>query len=78
MKVDTSESAYKEHADAAEEFDPPELRRLRLILRRLQFLEAQVKKNGGLRNGGGASGGAAFVEWEIDALEWILKEVGFL
>lgn len=77
MKVDVSKSAYHEDEGARKEFDKAELRRLRLLLRRLRFLEAQVRENGGLTNGG-ASGGAAFAEWEVEALEWILTEVGFL
>lgn len=77
MKVDASKSAYREDPGAREEFTKQELRSLRLLLRRLQFLEAQVRKNGGLRNGG-QSGGAAFAEWEIDALEFALTEIGFL
>lgn len=77
MKVDPNESAFHEHPDAKDEFDRRELRRLRLLLRRLRFLEAQVKATGGLEDGG-ASGGAAFAEWEIEALEWVLTEMGFL
>lgn len=78
MKVDSSKSAYREHPDAEREFSRVELRRGRLLLRRLQFLEAQVQMSGGLKNGG-TSGGAAFAEWEIEALEWVLRdELGFV
>lgn len=75
MKVDASKSAYHEAADATEEFNRVELRRCRLLLRRLRFLEAQIRDNGGLDNGS-ASGGAAFAEWEVEALEWILGPDG--
>ena len=77
MKVDATKSRYHELPDASEEFSTAELRRLRLLLRRLRFLESQIKSSGGLSNGN-ASGGAAFAEWEVDALEWVLTEIGFL
>lgn len=77
MKVDVSKSAYHEAPNAKQEFNRQELRSLRLLLRRLRFLEAQVAQSGGLGSGSG-SGGAAFAEWEVEALEWILVEVGFL
>jgi hypothetical protein len=49
------------------------------LLRRLRFLEQQVRETGGLADGN-ASGGAAFAEWEIEALEWVLGPdgIGFL
>lgn len=78
MKVDVSKSKYHEDPSARRTFNGTELKRLRLILRRLRFLEAQVRESGGLASGSG-SGGAAFAEWEIEALEWILyDEVGFI
>ncbi len=75
MKVDASKSAYHEAPDASNEFSGPELRRARLLLRRLRFLEKQVRENGGLSNGNGG-GGAAFAEWEVEALEWVLGPDG--
>lgn len=77
MRVDVDQSVYEEHAEARDEFNKTELKRLRLLLRRLRFLEQQIRETGGLENGKG-SGGAAFAEWEVEALEWILEEVGFL
>lgn len=77
MKVDVSKSVYHEDPEARKEFNKQELRRLRLLLRRLRFLETQVRESGGL-SAGSASGGAAFAEWEVDALEWALTELGFL
>lgn len=79
MKVDVSRSAYHEAPEARNEFSRQELRRARLLLRRLRFLEQQVRDTGGLENGGG-SGGAAFAEWEVEALEWVLgpEGIGFL
>jgi hypothetical protein len=77
MKVDVSKSRYHEAPEARKEFSRSELRSLRLLLRRLRFLEAQVRQSGGLSDGSG-SGGAAFAEWEVEALEWIMTEVGFL
>lgn len=78
MKVDPSMSVYHEAPSAIDEFDSGELRRARLILRRLRFLEAQIRENGGLLRDGAGSGGAAYAEWEAEALEWVLKEIGFL
>lgn len=77
MKIDVSKSAYHEAPDARRDFNRVELRRLRLLLRRLRFLEKQIRESGGLDNGA-ASGGAAFAEWEAEALEFVLTEVGFL
>lgn len=75
MRVDPARSEYHEAPNARDEFNKQELKRARLLLRRLRFLEAQVRETGGLENGGG-SGGAAFAEWEVDALEWILGPDG--
>jgi hypothetical protein len=77
MKVDVANSAYRESPEAKNEFNRKELRRCRLLLRRLRFLEQQIRETGGLENGG-ESGGAAFAEWEVEALEWILADIGFL
>lgn len=77
MKVDASKSAYHEDPSARHEYDKKELRRLRLLLRRLRFLEAKVRESGGLEDGGD-SGGAAFAEWEIESLEWILRKMNYL
>lgn len=77
MKVDVNQSRYHEAPEARNEFNRAEIRRLRLLLRRLRFLEAQVRESGGLSDGSG-SGGAAFAEWEVEALEWLMTEVGFL
>lgn len=79
MRVDASKSKYHESPSAADEFDPQELRSSRLLLRRLRFLEAKIAKNGGLAVAE-ASGGAAWAEWEVVALEWVLGPdgVGFL
>lgn len=77
MRVDAANSIYQEDPAARQEFNSRELKSLRLLLRRLRFLEAQIERSGGLSAKGG-SGGAAFAEWEADALEWVLVEVGFL
>lgn len=77
MKIDASRSQYKERQEAVDEYTSAELIHLRLLLRRLQFLEHQVRVNGGLSHGGG-SGGAAFAELEKAAFEWLLHDIGFL
>lgn len=75
--IDPSQSVYHEREDAETEFSADELRRMRLLLRRMRFLEMQIRESGGLSNAN-ASGGAAFAEWELDALQWILTEMDFL
>lgn len=75
MNPDQDLSRYREVSDASKDFDRIERRRLRLILRRLQFLEQKVREEGGLANPR-ANGGAAYTEWEIEALEWILGPEG--
>lgn len=77
MRIDVSKSQFHEAPTARSDFTKSELKRCRLLLRRLRFLEAQVRQNGGL-SADDASGGAAFAEWEVEALEWILSEIGFL
>lgn len=78
MRVDTSQSIYHEAPSAANEFDRDELRKLRFLLRRLRFIEGKIAQTGGLRDGGGDGGGAAFAEMEVEALEFVLNDVGFL
>lgn len=75
MKVDSANSIYQEAPEARDEFDRKELRSLRFLLRRLRFLEMQVKQNEARTD---LSGGANFAEWEVEALEFVLKEIGFL
>lgn len=75
MKVDADKSKFKESLSAESEFDSQEIRNLRQLLRRLRFLEQMVEEHGGLKGG---SGGAAFAEMEMGALEWVLSEVGYL
>lgn len=77
MKVDTKKSRYHEHPQATSEFSRVEIKHLRLLLRRLRFLEARLRETGGLAGDSG-SGGAVFVELEVEALVWILSDVGYL
>lgn len=74
MKVDVDQSIYWETPEARQDFSRSELRRCRYLLRRLRFLEAQVRETGGMEE----NGGSAHAEWEVEALEWILLEVGYL
>lgn len=75
--VDTVNSRFQELASAKDEFNRAELRRCRLMLRRLRYLDEQIDREGGLANAR-ANGGAAWAEWEVEALEWVLTEIGFL
>lgn len=75
MRVDVSQSIYHEAPDARMAFDQTEIKRCRLLLRRLRFLEAQVRETGGIASG---TGGGTFAEMEVEALEWILREVEYI
>lgn len=77
MKVDVKNSKYREIPRVESEFSAEEIRHLRLLLRRLRFLETQIAASGGL-SAASASGGAAFAEWEEAALGWTLTEIGYL
>lgn len=76
--VDTSKSRYHEAASATTDFDRGELRKLRFLLRRLRYIEQQIAERGGLKDGGGAGGAGAFAEMEVEALEFVLDDLGFL
>ncbi len=77
MRIDASQSEYHEAESASREFEPDELTHARLLLRRLRFLEVQVRKNGGLAS---PDGGAGWAEMERNALAWALgpEGIGFL
>lgn len=76
-RIDVENSKYHETPDleADGEFTRAELLRCRYILRRLRFLETQIARNGGLKDGG-ANGGAVHAELEVEALEWVLGPDG--
>lgn len=76
-RIDTHLSQYKEAPDVRTEFDRSELRRLRFLMRRLQYLEQQIRERGGMA-APDATGGGAFAEMEVEALEYVLTEVGYL
>lgn len=71
MKIDEKNSAYREVDSASQDFTVLELRRLRALLRRLQFLEEMMSRRAD-------SVADPFVEREASALEWVLIEMGFL
>lgn len=75
MRVPEEDSAYKEGEHARDEFSQSELQHARALLRRLRFLEAQVRanENDPVR---AASGGALFAVMESQALEWALGPDG--
>lgn len=75
MRVDPARSIYHEVEYVRSEFSRAEIKRLRILLRRLRFLEAQVRATGGISSG---NSGGVFAEMEADALEWVLNEVGYL
>lgn len=75
MKIDTAQSRYQEHPDNDAEFKRTEIKHGRTLLRRLRFLETQVRERGGLA-AADSSGGGAFAEYEMDALEWALGPDG--
>lgn len=75
MKVNTDKSRYREHPLATTEFALDELKRLRFLLRRLRFLDAKAAVEGGVHESGT---GAVFADLEIDALVYVLSEIGYL
>lgn len=77
MRPNVKDSRYREDPSAGEEFDRTELRRLRYLLRRLRFLETKIANEGGM-TAPDSTGGGAHAEWELEALEYVLTEVGFL
>jgi hypothetical protein len=77
MKPDVANSRYREETSVQTEFNRSELRKCRYLLRRLRFLETKIAESGGMANPA-ASGGAAHAEMELEALEYVLTEVGFI
>lgn len=75
MNIDASKSKYHESSGASEEFTRQELKALRMLLRRLRFLEHKAREEGNDLQG---NGGAVFNELEIEGLEFVLDEIGFL
>lgn len=75
MRVNPDQSIYHEADGAKDEFSRAELRRARLLLRRLRYLEQQAR-NSPPDAAVSGNGGAQFVEWEAEALEWVLGPDG--
>lgn len=67
MKTNTMEREI--HPDVRENFTRREIRRSRCLLRRLNFLREQVR---------GHENPSGYVLLEIESLEWVLTDVGFL
>lgn len=80
-RIDVDNSRYHERDDLnigpskSDDFTRAEILKARYMLRRLRFLETQIRENGGLKSGS-SSGGAAHAEWEVDGLEWLLGPDG--
>lgn len=79
MKIDPSKSDYQPLPNLERAFTRQELKHCNQALRRLRFLEHQVRENGGIAGAAnGQSGGAVFAELERDAIAWLLVDAGFL
>lgn len=76
-RIDLTLTEYHEREDVREYFTREEIRRLRQLLRRLRFLEAQIRERGGMDDPR-ANGGAVHAEMEIEALEFVLNDMGYL
>lgn len=72
MRVDSALSAYSERVDAREQYDRDQMEHMRFLLRRLQFLEHQLRERGDV------TGGAVFAQAERNALEWVLEDMEFI
>lgn len=73
MNIDPSRSRYHEDPESrtrGEGYTPQEVRKLRTLLRRLRFLEANASKSSSR-----PSTSAMWVEAEVAALEWLLFDV---
>lgn len=68
-------SKYHECLEAANDFTSEELKWLRFLLRRLRFLETQIRE---ADKGAANSESGRFVVLEQASLAWILYEVGYL
>ena len=75
MRVDKGNTRYHEADTATKEFDRAELKRLRFLLRRLRFLETNISEHEGAD---ATSNAAVFAATEVESLEWLLSEVGYL
>lgn len=75
MRVDKGNTRYHEADTATKEFDRAELKRLRFLLRRLRFLETNISEHEGTD---ATSNAAVFAATEVESLEWLLNEVGYL
>lgn len=76
MRVDAKNSMFQEDSQAVEVFNRRELRNCRYLLRRLRFLEAKMQREDMADPSN--DGGAVFADLEVNALEWLLTEIGFL
>lgn len=68
---------YTERKDAEERFDRSELKRLRILLRRLRFLETKLRDSA-RGTAPQIGGGLVFIEAEIESLEFVLTEIEYL
>lgn len=73
MRVDPSLSEYHESVAARDSLDTTELWHCRALLRRLRFLEAQLRERPDA-----AGDSAMFAAREMEALAWMLNDVEFL
>ena len=73
MRVNKETSQYQEAPDARLMFSSSEMDSLRVLLRRLRLLEANLKAGRTEKNGG-----AVWAAREIKAFVIVLTEIGFL
>lgn len=74
MRIDMDLTEFHEADWAEKEFSRAELKHARFLLRRLRYLEQQLRERHAAS--AGASGGAVFAESEAEALEWALGSEG--
>ena len=73
MTPDPGLSVHKERAEARQEFNRAEIRKLRYLHRRLMFLETKAREDDERRRVG-----VPHNALEAEALEWVLTDIGFL
>lgn len=74
--IDAAASRYTEIKTVGTDFAEEELEHLRFLLRRLRFLETKIMEKGGRSQC--FHGAALYMVKEMDALEWVLIDAGFI
>lgn len=75
MRIDVEKSKYHPREDVEKDFDREEIKHLKIVLRRLRYLEQKLREGGDLLDGNGS---AVFDDLEVQGLAFTLTEIGYL